>query len=445
MADRSRGSLSIQCRRPAPAVKRAISGRRLLVRVEHAAPDLVELDRFEEGTEIALAETLVALALDDLEEDRPDHRRGEDLQQQPGSRRRRAIDQDAVAAQTLKILAMAGEARVHLLIIGVRHVHEGDALAAQPIDRTMDVARGQGDVLDALAAIGLQVLGDLRALVGALVDGDADLAARAGHRLGAQARQLALDVEITHLAEIEEPLVEARPTLHTPLVDIVRKVVDGGEPDAGRPRLGAGYRYEIDVVDGVLAIAIDEIDQAAADPLDGGDIELHRPDLAGNGAGALRKRAATGLGRVAHAKGDGADRRSVQPREGLGEAPGLGVDDEIDVALAIEGHVFGAMPRRRDKAHALEQTAEFRRVGRGIFDELEAVGAHRIFPQHRPASPPICPVSLMPALRCQWRLTNNGYWAHVVRKKPATVLRVYSPDELEIEGVRISGRASVRT
>src|SRR6266849_10911166 len=339
MADRSRGSLSIQCRRPAPAVKRAISGRRLLVRVEHAAPDLVELDRFEEGTEIALAETLVALALDDLEEDRPDHRRGEDLQQQPGSRRRRAIDQDAVAAQTLKILAMAGEARVHLLIIGVRHVHEGDALAAQ----------------------GLQVLGDLRALVGALVDGDADLAARAGHRLGAQARQLALDVEITHLAEIEEPLVEARPTLHTPLVDIVRKVVDGGEPDAGRPRLGAGYRYEIDVVDGVLAIAIDEIDQAAADPLDGGDIELHRPDLAGNGAGALRKRAATGLGRVAHAKGDGADRRSVQPREGLGEAPGLGVDDEIDVALAIEGHVFGAMPRRRDKAHTLEQTSEHRR------------------------------------------------------------------------------------
>src|SRR5258708_36703126 len=99
MADRSRGSLSIQCRRPAPAVKRAISGRRLLVRVEHAAPDLVELDRFEEGREIALAETLVALALDDLEEDRPDHRRGEHLQPHPGPGRRPASAPDELAVQ----------------------------------------------------------------------------------------------------------------------------------------------------------------------------------------------------------------------------------------------------------------------------------------------------------------------------------------------------------
>jgi hypothetical protein len=51
-------------------------------RGDHAAPDLIELDRFEQGFEIALAEALIALALDDLEEDRPDHVLGEDLQQQ---------------------------------------------------------------------------------------------------------------------------------------------------------------------------------------------------------------------------------------------------------------------------------------------------------------------------------------------------------------------------
>src|SRR5260221_5181645 len=165
MADRSCGSPLIQCRRPAPGVKRAISGRRL-VRVEDTAPYLVELDRFEEGAKIALPEALVALALDDLEEDRPDHRRREDLQQQPGPCGRRAVDQDAVAAQAFEILAVPWEAGLHLLIVGIRHVHEGDALAAQPIDRAMDVARGEGDVLDALAAISLQVFGDLRALVG---------------------------------------------------------------------------------------------------------------------------------------------------------------------------------------------------------------------------------------------------------------------------------------
>ena len=36
------------------------------------APDLVELDRLEQRLEVAFAEALVALALDDLEEDRAD-------------------------------------------------------------------------------------------------------------------------------------------------------------------------------------------------------------------------------------------------------------------------------------------------------------------------------------------------------------------------------------
>jgi hypothetical protein len=38
----------------------------------HAAADLVELDGLEQRLEVALAEALVALALDDLEEDRAD-------------------------------------------------------------------------------------------------------------------------------------------------------------------------------------------------------------------------------------------------------------------------------------------------------------------------------------------------------------------------------------
>src|SRR5262249_53331843 len=50
-------------------------------RTEHAAPDLIFLDRFKQGLEVALAEAVVTLALDELEEDRPDHRLGEDLQQ----------------------------------------------------------------------------------------------------------------------------------------------------------------------------------------------------------------------------------------------------------------------------------------------------------------------------------------------------------------------------
>ena len=153
-------------------------------RLQHAAADLVELDRFEQGAEIALAEALVALALDDLEEDRADHRLGEDLQQQPAALGRRAVDQDAVGAPARsRSSPWPGSARVDLLVVGVGRVLERHALRAQRLDRLVDVAGAERDVLDALAVIGREIFLDLRLVVGALVDRDADLAARAGHRL----------------------------------------------------------------------------------------------------------------------------------------------------------------------------------------------------------------------------------------------------------------------
>src|SRR5438270_3009345 len=77
----------------------------LRLRREHAAADLVALDRFEQRPEIALAEAFIALALDDLEEDRADHGLGEDLQEQPLTLARRAVDQDLVALEAGTVLA----------------------------------------------------------------------------------------------------------------------------------------------------------------------------------------------------------------------------------------------------------------------------------------------------------------------------------------------------
>src|SRR5690348_6468648 len=51
---------------------------------KHAAADLVFLDRLEQGAEIAFAEALIALALNEFEEDRPEHGAGENLQQHLG-------------------------------------------------------------------------------------------------------------------------------------------------------------------------------------------------------------------------------------------------------------------------------------------------------------------------------------------------------------------------
>ena len=71
----------------------------------------------------------------------------------------------------------------------------------------------------------------------------------------------------------------------------------------------------------------------------------------------------------------------MHARKALREAAGLGVDDEIDVTLAVEQDVFRAMPGDRGKAHLLEQPSERRRVGRGVLDKFETVGAERIFPE----------------------------------------------------------------
>src|SRR3546814_8927455 len=85
------------------------------------APNLGQFDRFEQRLKIAVAETLVPLALDDLEEDRPDHVLGEDLEQDAFVADI-AVDQDAVLLQSLEILAVAGDALVDQLVIGLDRI-----------------------------------------------------------------------------------------------------------------------------------------------------------------------------------------------------------------------------------------------------------------------------------------------------------------------------------
>src|ERR1700733_14066289 len=66
---------------------------------QHAAAHLVELQRLEQRLEVALAKTLIALALNDFEKAWADRVLGENLQQQTLALRRRAVDQNAPLAQ----------------------------------------------------------------------------------------------------------------------------------------------------------------------------------------------------------------------------------------------------------------------------------------------------------------------------------------------------------
>src|SRR5690606_16726636 len=108
--------------------------------VEDAPADLVLLDRFEQRLEVALAEALVALPLDELEEDRADHGLREDLQQDlrhAAVHHALAVDEDAVLPQPLDRLLVAMHALVRLLVIGVRRAgHEFQAVLGQPVGGT---------------------------------------------------------------------------------------------------------------------------------------------------------------------------------------------------------------------------------------------------------------------------------------------------------------------
>ena len=227
----------------------------------------------------------------------------------------------------------------------------------------------------------LQVFLDLRLVVLRLVDRDADLAARAGHGAAEQAGLLALDVEVADLAEVEQLLVEAGPLVHVAARDVVRQVIDVREsgPGIAVHAAGALHGQEVDVIDRALAVPVDQVDETAADAFDGRDLQLHRTDTVLHRLRAEVDAALESGSGILHAEGHRACRRAVLAREVLAEAVRLGVDDEVDVALPVQRDVLAAMPRSHREAQPLEQRAQQLRVGRGVLDELETVGADGIF------------------------------------------------------------------
>jgi hypothetical protein len=101
----------------------------------------------------------------------------------------------------------------------------------------------------------------------------------------------------------------------------------------------------------LAAPAVHQIQQRVAHALDGGDVQFHRAGLVVEAPGAQFQRALVGHGGILHADRDRAHRRAVLAREALRKGVLLGVDDEIDVALAVQGHILGAVAGDGGEAH----------------------------------------------------------------------------------------------
>src|ERR1700761_1734339 len=102
-------------------------------------------------------------------------------------------------------------------------------------------------MLDALAAIDVEIFLDLAGIAGILVDRNPDLAVRAGQRAREQTGSAAFDVEIPNLAEVEELFIEAGPDIHPAAMNVVGEVIDVIKPDARWPRIIGAKPIELQI------------------------------------------------------------------------------------------------------------------------------------------------------------------------------------------------------
>jgi len=126
-------------------------------------------------------------------------------------------------------------------------------------------------------------------------------------------------------------------------------------------RYGGHTIYDVDFVPvgepevpGAGLLAIDQVDQASADALDRRNVQFHRANRPFDFPGSGVDRAMQCASGVLDAKGHGAGAWPMLAREPLRQAIGFGVDDEIDIALAVKRHFFGAVTGDTRKAHGFE-------------------------------------------------------------------------------------------
>ena len=250
----------------------------------------------------------------------------------------------------------------HFVVHLVGCAHQRNARHLQRVHRGQDVFGQQGDVLNALAVELHQELFDLPRTAAArlFIQRNADQVVGRRHRLAGQAGVFALDVEVADLTEVEQALIEARPIAHATPVHVVGEVVDELETMAYGvalvQRRKGRQELEVDVVDALAVFeAVDEVQGSATNALDGRQPQLHGPCGHLHRLGPQVQGARIGLMGVPYAKRQGAGTGPMLGGKVARQAAWLAVDDEIDVALAKQHHVFAAVLRHQGKAHALEQ------------------------------------------------------------------------------------------
>ena len=127
-------------------------------------------------------------------------------------------------------------------------------------------------MLDAFAVVAFQVFNDLAGLATILVDRNADTTAGRGQGAAEQSGELACNVKKADFAEIEQVTVEGKPLVHIALVNVVGQVVQIVEANARRGFFAGPFVFfAIGVA--LFAVGIHEIQKAAANPVNRGNVQ----------------------------------------------------------------------------------------------------------------------------------------------------------------------------
>jgi hypothetical protein len=192
--------------------------------------------------------------------------------------------------------------------------------------------------------------------------------------LGQDAETLA----VRQRGEAEDLRIELDPVRGAVGIDVLDDPEEVQSAQRGRVLVDRGNGEKIDVVDREFVVPVDELDEALADAMNRGNVELHRPRPHRYLPRPELARPAERPVGVANADRERADDGPFGGLHGARDIGRLRVDDDVHRALPVELDLAGPVPRDRPEPHPFEHAAQRLGLRRGEFDVFDPVDSERI-------------------------------------------------------------------
>ncbi|MNH17864.1 hypothetical protein D3C79_775490 [compost metagenome] len=173
--------------------------------------------------------------------------------------------------------------------------------------------------------------------------------------------------------EVQQAFVEQRPTVQAIGRQGQGHVIDALEAEAVTRGL---HQTEIGIVDGPpFGVLVDQIDQAAIGRTHRSQLALVRSDQAAVRLAMESHRARQRLGAVLDPDCRGAQGRAMAFEKVVGKRIRLGVEDQVDIALAQQTDILRAMGTGTGEAQAFQPVTQLGAEGvvNGKFKKLDAI------------------------------------------------------------------------